>query len=121
MKRITIFGQDGIVNTHLEEVLTDMGYIVTGIATTGEEALAMAKKLQPDLVFCDEMLSGQVDGLSAALAIIQDLKIPVLFASAGDRYFPKLYLAATGCWHHIQKPFLSSDIQNHLEQVLPIA
>lgn len=120
MKRITIFGQDGIVNTHLEELLTDLGYLVVGSATSGEEALSLVKELRPDLVFCDELLSGRIDGLSAALTIIQDLSIPVLFASSGDRYFPKLYLASTGCWHQIQKPFLSSDIQSRMEQVLPL-
>ena len=67
------------VSMELEEMLTENGYRVPGVADSGEEAIAMARKLGPDLILMDIKLSGKLDGIDAAIRIRSKLGIPRSF------------------------------------------
>jgi len=66
-------------NVAMEEMLDNLGYSVAGAASTGEEAIAAAERLQPDIVLMDIVLPGKVDAIEAAKRILEDLGIPVIF------------------------------------------
>ena len=46
--------------------LQDMGYQVAAEARTGEDAIALAEQLHPDLVLMDIQLGSAMDGIAAA-------------------------------------------------------
>src|SRR5262249_36577983 len=58
------------------------GYAVVAVVDTGEEALAAAGKLSPDLVLMDIRLKGRLDGIEAAGAIRTQYDIPVVYLTA---------------------------------------
>lgn len=65
-----------------ESALLDAGFAVCGVASTAEEAIAMAGSKRPDIVLMDIRLSGVRDGIDAAEEILDQFGIPSLFATA---------------------------------------
>ena len=81
MPKILIAEDDVIFVIELEEILGSAGYEVAGTAFSGLEAVAMARKLKPDLVLMDIKMSGKLDGIEAARKITEELPIPVVFVT----------------------------------------
>jgi DNA-binding NarL/FixJ family response regulator len=82
MNRLIIADDEVIISTQLEEFLKTKGFDIVGIATSGIQAVAMAKELMPDLMLMDIVMPGELDGISAASKINRELKIPVIFLTA---------------------------------------
>lgn len=85
MARILVVDDEATITTQLEERLTQMGYQVVGTASSGAEAIALARESRPDIIIMDIVMPGGVDGIEAAGRIKQELDIPVVFLTAyGD-------------------------------------
>lgn len=85
MPRILVADDEATITTHLEEKLKAMGYEVVGRAASGPEAVALSRRLKPDLVLMDIVMEGEYDGVEAARFLRQELDIPVVFLTAyGD-------------------------------------
>ena len=82
MNRLIIADDEVIISTQLEEFLKTKGFDIVGIATSGVQAVALAKELMPDLMLMDIVMPGELDGISAASKINRELKIPVIFLTA---------------------------------------
>ena len=82
MNRLIIADDEVIISTQLEEFLVTKGFDIVGIATSGLQAVALAKELMPDLMLMDIVMPGELDGISAAAKINRELKIPVIFLTA---------------------------------------
>jgi DNA-binding NarL/FixJ family response regulator len=81
---ILIVEDDFLIAMQAEIALMDAGFAVSGIATTAEEALALAKQHQPALVVMDVRLAGQRDGIEAAWDLFRELGVRCVFATAHD-------------------------------------
>lgn len=85
-KRILIAEDERVVAEQLQRSLTADGYEVVAIVGSGEEAITRGRQSRPDLVIMDIVLSGTVDGISAARQL-QPLGIPVVYLTAySDRH-----------------------------------
>lgn len=89
--------------------LTD-GFEVAGEAETGEDAVARARELQPELVLMDVNLPG-IDGLEATKRILSDSdgRVVVLMVSTyeADEYAPRA--AEAGAAAYIPKSEFEPD------------
>src|SRR5439155_33349 len=63
----------------IQERLKNLGYEVTAVAHSGEEALASVASTQPDLVLMDIRLKGNMDGIDAARVIRERFNLPVVY------------------------------------------
>lgn len=81
-KKVLIADDEVTITTHLEKRLTLMGYEVVGRASSGEEAINMARRLRPDLILMDIVMPGKHDGIYALEKIKVELDIPVIFLTA---------------------------------------
>ena len=77
--KILIVEDEISVSMELQEMLTENGYDVPGVADSGEEAITMARSFYPDLILMDIKLSGKLDGIDAAARIRSRLDIPSVF------------------------------------------
>src|SRR5215217_7190382 len=64
--RILVVEDESIVQLDLQSRLRRLGHSVVGFASRGEEAIAKAVDLVPDLVLMDVHLQGPMDGMEAA-------------------------------------------------------
>ena len=85
-KRIMVVEDDVIIASLIESRLKKIGYAVSGIFDTGEDAITGAAEQKPDLVLMDISLRGEIDGIDAASEISSCLDIPCVFlTSYSDR------------------------------------
>lgn len=82
--KILVVEDEWIIANDIKDSLVDMGYRVTAIASSGEEAMARAKEEAPDLMLMDIVLKGDMTGIDTARAIRKSLDIPVIFLTAYD-------------------------------------
>jgi DNA-binding NarL/FixJ family response regulator len=82
--RILIVEDDFLIAMQTESALTEAGFLVVGIATTAEEAIALAKEQRPLLAVMDIRLASERDGIEAAKELFLELNIRCIFASAHD-------------------------------------
>src|SRR5271156_2495987 len=80
--QILVVEDEPIVAKSIKCELESMGYSVPTTAATGEEAVAKAEDMHPDLVLMDIVLRGRMDGIEAAEAIRHRLDIPVIYLTA---------------------------------------
>ncbi len=115
---ILIVEDEFILARDLELRLRDLGYIVTGIAATGADALALADRQHPDLVLMDIYLQGPMDGIDAAQEIHRRWRLPVVFltAYADDDTLQRAKLVEP--FGYILKPFEDRELRTLIEIAL---
>jgi CheY-like chemotaxis protein len=114
-KRILIVEDERIVAEDLKRLLVKMGYGVTGIAASGEEAFQSVKNQKPDLVLMDIRIQGPQDGIEVAEYLYAEYDLPVSYLTAfADA--PTLDRAkATMPYGYILKPFEPRSLQAVIE------
>jgi PAS domain S-box-containing protein len=80
--RIMVVEDEGIVAQDICLSLEQAGYEVSGVAANGEDAIRKAQENRPDLVVMDVVLKGEMDGITAAEVIHNQLQIPVVYLTA---------------------------------------
>lgn len=116
--RILIVEDEAIVALDIRRQLTALGYEPLATTARGEEAVALAGQLQPDLVLMDIHLAGQLDGIAAAQAIRQQSGLPVVFltAFADADTLSRAKLAEP--FGYLVKPFSELDLRTAIEMAL---
>jgi len=114
--RILIIEDEMIIALDLENLVSELGHTVVGIATTREEAVKLAKETGPDLVLADIQLADGSSGVDAASDILGTLNIPVIFITA----FPECLLTGERLepTYLIAKPFLRDTVKATIGQAL---
>ena len=80
--RILIVEDDYLIASELEAALADAGYEVAGVANSADEAISIAAAERPLLAVMDIRLSGQRDGIEAAIELFEKHGIRCVFATA---------------------------------------
>jgi twitching motility two-component system response regulator PilH len=102
-------------------LLTRRGYRVTE-AEGGEEAVAEARRVVPDLILMDLKMSGGMDGVAAAQAIHNDLSlrdVPIVAVTADNTEYWRHKTREAGFSDYLVKPFEAGELESVLERLLP--
>ncbi|MDB9341923.1 MULTISPECIES: hybrid sensor histidine kinase/response regulator [Cyanophyceae] len=113
--RILVVEDEVIVARTIANQLNQLGYTVTGKASSGEVAIAKALETKPQLMLMDIILKGNMDGITAAASIREQLDIPVIFLTAygDDKTLQRAKL--TQPFGYVVKPFTSKDLRIAVE------
>ena len=117
-KKILIVEDERIVTEDIRTKLEYVGYVVAGIASSGEESLKKTEKLQPDLVLMDIVLEGKMDGIEAASQILSRFNIPVVYLTAYSDERTLKKAKVTEPFGFIIKPFEAQDLFTAIEMAL---
>jgi PAS domain S-box-containing protein len=115
---ILVVEDDGVAALHLRELLEKRKYRVSGTAAYGEDALKMADKDPPDLVFMDIGLMGKIDGIETARRILERSDVPIIYLSG---YADSQRLARakeTAPYGYIVKPYNEDELVAAIEIAL---
>lgn len=112
---ILIVEDEIIVAEDIKRSLQNLGFSITSIVSSGEEAIKIAKEKNPDLVLMDIVLKGKIDGIMAAEQIRTKFEIPVVFltAYADDKTLKRAKV--TEPFGYIIKPFKEKELQISIE------
>ena len=117
-EKILLVEDEGIVLLHIKKTLESLGYAISGVATTGEDAIIKAMESRPDLVLIDVVLKGVVDGIDAAEKIRALFNIPVIYLSAHSDEGTLQRAKVTEPFGYIVKPFRERDLYIAIEFAL---
>ena len=113
--RLLLVEDESIVALDVADQLASLGYQVTAIAASGEEAVEKATELRPQLVLMDIMLKGEMDGVAASAQILETLDIPVVFLSALSDADTLDRAKRTGPFGYLLKPFDERELHVAIE------
>jgi two-component system, response regulator PdtaR len=116
--RILIVEDEYIVAMGIKRMLKELGYTITGIASTGEDAIAKAESTFPDVVLMDIMLKGTIDGVEAAKEIKEKFEIPIVYLTAYSDNKILERVKPTEPLGYIIKPFDEKDLYSNIEVAL---
>jgi response regulator NasT len=115
--RVLIAEDEAIIRLDLKELLEEEGYEVVGETSRGDEAVALARDLAPDLVILDVKMPG-LDGISAARHIAGGRIAAVLVLTAFSQRDLVEQARDAGALAYLVKPFQKSDLIPAIEVAL---
>jgi response regulator NasT len=112
--RVLVAEDEALIRLDLVELLTDEGYEVIGQASDGEEVVAMARALSPDVVVMDVKMP-KMDGISAAEIIVGERIAAVVMLTAFSQRELIARATEAGAMGYVVKPFDASDLVPAIE------
>ncbi len=102
----------------IKKKLEKMGYEVTGLASSGSEAMESVKSNQPDLVLMDIVLKGEMDGIDTAKLILNLYNTPIIYltAYADDEILSRA--EKTFPYGYIIKPYKDNELKANIKMAL---
>src|SRR3954452_8633893 len=112
--RVLIAEDEALIRLDLREMLEEEGFDVVGEAADGEQAVALAKDLKPDLVICDVKMP-KMDGIAAAAQITEARIAPVVMLTAFSQRDLIERARDAGAMAYLVKPFQKRDLLPAIE------
>jgi diguanylate cyclase (GGDEF)-like protein/PAS domain S-box-containing protein len=116
--RILIVEDESIVAKDIEIRLTNLGYKICGVCTTGKDAIIKAQEMKPDLILMDIMLKDSMDGIAASEKIKEVLNVPIIFITAYGDIETLQRAKITEPFGFILKPFEERELHINIEIAL---
>ncbi|MDR1119180.1 MAG: response regulator [Bifidobacteriaceae bacterium] len=113
-RRVVVAEDDALIRLDAVEILREAGFDVVGEAANGEEAVALAEELKPDVVVMDIKMP-QMDGLTAAERIGKDRIAPVVMLTAFSQKELVDRAKDAGAMAFVVKPFTQADLLPAIE------
>ena len=114
-KKILIVEDEGVVALSLKAVLNKMGYLVTGMAYTGEEAIRLAAETKPDVILMDIHIKGDMDGIQATEQSNKSADIPVIYLTAYADDETVARALKTRSHSYLVKPYNPRELYSNIE------
>jgi DNA-binding LytR/AlgR family response regulator len=115
---VLVVEDESIVSKDIQHSLKKLGYNVVGASATGELAIELAGKENPDIVLMDIMLKGEMNGIQAAEKIKEKHAIPIIFLTAYADESTLSKAKITEPYGYILKPFKEIDLHTTIEMAI---
>ena len=112
---VLIVEDERIIAKGIEKQLKSMSYAVAGSAASGEEAVASALRLQPDLILMDISLGAGIDGIEAASRIRERMDVPIVYLTANSDDATLQRAKLSDPFGYLLKPYEDRDLQTAIE------
>ena len=116
--RILCVENDNDTAKLIEKYLKKFGYILVGVATTGEEAITKFEECKPDLVLMDIQLDGKMDGIETAGKIRLSCETPIIYLTAYSDEKKLERARITEPFGYIIKPFKPKELHANISMAL---
>ena len=112
--RILIAEDETIIRLDLRELLERSGFEVVAEARDGEEAVSLARELEPDLALMDVKMP-RLDGIEAAKRIMDERPLPIVLLTAYGQQELVARAVEAGVFGYLVKPFREQDLVPAIE------
>ena len=118
LTKILIVEDENIVAIDIKNSLKSLGYGISGVVASGENAILKVAEKRPDLVLVDILLKDKMDGIEAAEQIRNRFNVPVVYltAFADDKTLQRAKI--TEPYGYILKPFEERELHTTIEMAL---
>lgn len=113
--RAIVVDDELLIVEHINRLLIQAGIEVLGCYTNPHEALRMAKKLQPDILFLDIEMP-EMSGLEIAESVyVDNLDVEVVFITAFNEYAVEAF--RVNALDYLLKPVMEEGVNRSLERI----
>jgi len=116
--RVLVVEDEALVGAYIADVLQESGFEVIGIASTGREALSIARDAGADIALVDITLAGPLDGIEVACFIRELYGIGTIFLSGASDPDIVARSGQAQPYGFLRKPFRPGQMYNMLVQAL---
>jgi len=116
--KVMVVEDQGIVANDVKMRLTKIGYEVTGVCLSGEEALSHIAVNKPDIILMDIMLGEGIDGIETSAKIRETKDTPIIFLTAYEDEGTLARAKKVNPSGYILKPFDERDLRTAIEIAL---
>src|SRR2546422_9641941 len=110
-KKILVVEDEMLVSASIQQSLKKLGYVNAGHASTGEQAVELARRTSPALVLMDINLPGNLEGIEAARKIRGELSIPVVYLPGYSAPATVQRAQISAPYGYIVKPFTERELE----------
>jgi PAS domain S-box-containing protein len=103
--KILIVEDDAIEAMDIKINLENMGYDVTAVTSSGEEAFQKISQSRPDLVLIDIIIKGKMDGVEVAQKIKDNYDLPFIYLTSNSEEKTLEKAKLTEPFGYVIKPF----------------
>jgi AmiR/NasT family two-component response regulator len=107
--RVLIAEDETIIRLDLKTLLERAGYEVCAEARDGEEAVELARSMEPDVAVLDVKMP-RLDGIEAARRILDERPIPIVMLTAYGQDELVSRAVEAGVFGYLVKPFREQDL-----------
>ena len=108
-RRAVVAEDEALIRMDIVETLREGGYDVVGEGANGEEAVALARELKPDVIVMDVKMP-VMDGITAAELIAKERLAPVVLLTAFSQTELVERARDAGAMAYVVKPFTPADL-----------
>ena len=116
--KVFVTEDEPLIAVSIERRLEQLGYVVAGVAASGEAAVREVVRTAPDVVLMDIRLDGNMDGIEAASAIQKRMEVPVVFLTAYADETTIQRARNEQPYGYIVKPFTDRELAGAIEVAL---
>jgi CheY-like chemotaxis protein len=116
--QILVVEDEALVSSYIQDVLEESGFKVTGVASSGPEAISIASEGAIDLALVDIKLAGPMDGIEVARVMRDRFGIPSIFLSGMHDPDTMERAKMADPLGFLEKPFRPSQVFNALEKAV---
>lgn len=116
-KKVLIVEDDVFQSFYVEKMLLKLSYDVVGKTTIGQDAIAKAAELKPDIILMDITLKGEMDGITAVEEIKKENDIAVIYITSSED--EEIYERArkTNFLDYLIKPIMIDKLKKSLKKI----
>ncbi|MBB6250900.1 two-component system response regulator [Nitrospirillum iridis] len=115
---VLIVEDERIIGFNLRLQLVALGYRVTAVAASGDQALKRIHEQRPDVVLMDIHIDGDMDGIDTAARIPDDWRIPVIYLTAYAEQSTLDRAKTTRPFGYLLKPFSERELHATIQMAL---
>ncbi|MEO0915523.1 MAG: response regulator [Pseudomonadota bacterium] len=115
--RVLVIEDELSVAAEISEIVTEMGHSVIGNASTSEDALEIARQVEPDLILSDIQLANDGSGIKTVSEILRSYPMtPVIYITG----FPERLLTGKGPEPAflVTKPYSPDQVRSAVSQAM---
>lgn len=116
--RILVVEDVANVATVLTARLESYGYEICATVNSGQMAIDLAVRHQPDLILMDILLEGDMNGIEAAQTISRRLDVPIIYLSCLNDQKVFDQVIETNPYGYILKPYDSAVLRFSIENAI---
>ena len=116
--QILVVEDEVVIAWDIQSRLKNLGYDVSGWASSGPEALRQAAETRPDVVLMDIRLQGDMDGIETAQHLQARVDIPIIYLTAYADEATLQRAKVTSPYGYLLKPFEQRELHTTIEMAL---